>query len=500
MLCGPVTMKDTSCDPSLWCKSTSDSEVMYNACSTLGKERDTSSWDSEIKQRISRSAREGQARIPTTTKVTNQDRFNGSGNSNTPKGGLSTEIKETETERPQFHITIGKPIRRITPCNVDSFPLWPNPGTMHNGNERRASDGVLSSSLLSSKRNIAVFSTLTEEFCNNDSATGLKEADRYDIGVSSVNGRRFSDGCFRNVPIYNGNKKVSVVLPQPRRSASEELYSGREARDLEFDDSSQKEEEDHWKKLVAKAKGFKPSKAPFTNKSKGEDFGDIEVKISRSMAEVEDVCSDISSEASFSSNSSLSENDNADSCLQTVKPISGELGNYKSESLTNASSNTAKASRRVSMQPSFDSNLRGTHPRRASVATSNPERSCDPKKSTKLSGYSTQSALEQARQLLGRLQSEGKNKTKKERLEELSTALKWILEELNRIETPDRELVSLFISLRAKIVNLKTDLKAEEFYATPIDPTEEIESVSVMQNLAIDDGIENARSRRFSWC
>lgn len=496
-------MKDTSYDPSLWCKSTSDSEVMmYNACSTLGKERETSSWDCEIKKRISRSTREGQARIPTTAKVTNQDRFNDSGNSDTLNGGLSTETEETEIERPQFHITIGKPIRRIAPCNVDSFPLWPNPGTMYNGNVRRASDGVLTSSLsyASSQRNMAVFSTLTEEFCNNDSATGLKEADRYDSGVSPLNGRRFSDGCFRNVPNYNGHKKVSVVLPQPRRSASEELYSDKEARDLEFADSSQKEEDDHWKELVAKAKGFKSSKAPFTNKSRGMDLGDIEVKMSRSTAEVEDVCSDISSEASFSSNSSLSENDNADSNLQTVKPISGELGNYKSESLTNALSNTVKASRRVSIQPSFGSNSRGTHPRRASVATSDPERSCDPKKTTKLSGYSTQSALEQARQLLGKLQSEGKSKTKKERLEELSTALKWILEELNRIETPDRELVSLFISLRAKIVNLKTDLKAEEFYATPIDPTEQTETVSVMQHLAIDDGIENAMSRRFSWC
>lgn len=67
---------------------------------------------------------------------------------------------------------------------------------------------------------------------------------------------------------------------------------------------------------------------------------------------------------------------------------------------------------------------------------------------------------------------EGKNKNKKERLEELSRVFKWILEEFNCIEILDRDLVSLFISLCVKIVYLKNELKVEEFNVICIDLSE----------------------------
>lgn len=498
-----MTTKHATHIESLWNRSTSNDQMMYNTWSFHGEQRDTSSWDHEaVKQRISRTPREVQASIPTAKEVTNQDLFNGNNSADSLNGGLTTETEGKGIETPQFHITIDKPIRHITPCNV-SFPLWSNPGDLYS-NGRRASDSALVSSARSSGRSAAAFSALPEEIRMNESAAGVKEADRYNSGVSSLNGRRFSDGCFSSVPNYNGYKKVSVVLPQPRRAISEETYRAENSTNdnLECADSSKNEEDNHWKELVAKAKGFKSIKGLTANKERGMEAKDVNGNIIRS-SDIEDVCSDVSSEASFSSNSSyqsLSENDSTECYSLTVKPISSELANFKCEDDTNVKSNPARANRHISIQPSFGSSSKETHLRRYSLATSCSESSQDPKKTAKLSGYSTQSALEQARQLLGKLQSEGKNKNKKERLEELSTALKWILEELNRIETPDRELVSLFISLRAKIVNLKADLKAEEFYATPVDPSEETENLPRMQHLAINDCMTNARSRRFSWC
>ena len=228
---------------------------------------------------------------------------------------------------------------------------------------------------------------------------------------------------------------------------------------------------------------------------------DVKGNISRSM---EDVFSDISSEASFSSNSSYHSSSDSDSAVYstlTAKPISGDLTPFKDDSHT--SLNAARPIRRFSSVQSLDSYpAGGNHPaRRYSVATLNPARSFDNSNATaKLSGYSTQSALEHARQLLSRLQQEGKYKSKKERLDELSKALKWILEELNRIKTPDRDLVSLFISLRAKIVNLKSELKAEEFDATCIDRNEVDSTPRVQTLLLTEERLTHAHSRRFSWC
>lgn len=113
--------------------------------------------------------------------------------------------------------------------------------------------------------------------------------------------------------------------------------------------------------------------------------------------------------------------------------------------------------------------------------------------SQKVSGYSTHGALEYAKELLGKLQDEGKTKSKKQRLDELSKALKWILEELNRIELPDRELVSLMTSLRMQIFSLKSELKIEE-------SNEKSENLETSRRLLSQEKAVFVHSRRFSWC
>ena len=522
MLCGPVTMKDTSHGSSLWNRSTAlDQEMMYKGWSlprreSHGQESDND-WD-QVKlrlslgsvgfSRLSQSLVDVQERVPTATTAKTRDRFQDSERKASLNGGLTTETGEKEMERPQFKITTEQPIRHVTPsCNV-TFPLWSKPRNLY-GNGRRSSDGLLATSVPFSGRNATVFSSLSEEHSANEDVS-TNRVNNCISGASSLNCRRFSDGCFRSVPTYKGFRKVSVVLPQPRRSVNEKSAKGWSAKDItdgkdvkyfESADCSKNEEDDRWKELVAKAQGFKEVNANGASKPRGLQVEDVKGNISRSL-EMEEAYSDISSEASFSSNSpyhSSSESDSAVFSARTFKPISGELTNYKSEGHTSESSKAEQGkNRRASFQPTPNTSDK-THSRRNSVATFSPTCSFDPVKTAKLSGYSTQNALEQARQLLSKLQSEGKNKNKKERLEELSTALKWILEELNRIETPDRELVSLFISLRANIVNLKADLKAEEFETTSVDPAE-IDSALPMQKLMTGDSLTNTCSRRFSWC
>ena len=502
-----MTMKDTSYEKSLWSRRTSNEKIMYKEWSVHGEQLDINSWD-QAKLRLSRSLGDVQERIPTATKGAKPDRFNGSEREKSFNGGLTTETGAKEMERPQFQITIEQPIRHVKPsCNV-TFPLWSKPRSNY-GNGRRASDGFLASTAPFSGRNATVYNTLSEEQSGSESPSCVNAAHNYNSGVSSLNYRRFSDGCFRSVPSHKGYKKVSVVLPQPRRSVNEEseircstedATRDKDVKDFESADCSKNEEDDHWKELVAKAQGFKCGKANGANRPRGAHMQDLKGDVGRAL-ENEEVYSDVGSEASFSSSSSYHSSSDSDSNVcsaLTVKPISGELANYKTEGHTSVASNAVNKIRRTSIQPtSVSSNSAKNQPRRYSVAAISPVRSLDPTKTAKLSGYSTQSALEQARQLLSKLQSEGKNKNKKERLEELSIALKWILEELNRIETPDRELVSLFISLRAKIVNLKADLKTEEFDATSVDPAEETDSA---RKLLTEDSITNARSRRFSWC
>ena len=489
-------MKDTSYEQPLWSNTTSNGDTMYKTWDVQ-----ENGWD-QVKMRHFRSL-EAES-FPTTRKSErseNQDRFYRKERAGCPSLNASNEDVNTETEamvRPRFQITIEQPIRRITPTENTSFSQWSKPRSA-----RRASDGFLATSRFSGS-NTPAFSALSEEHDMEDDETGSIPTATYNVSsrVSSLNCRRFSDGCFHSIPRYTGSKKVSIVLPQPRKSANQgsETCEG-DVKDMESADCGRNEEDDRWKELVAKAQGFKGAKMNGVGKIRGLYVEDEKGDINRSL-DIEDVLSDNSSEASFSSNSSYHSSSDSDTAVYSAlvtKPISGDLAHFREVSRT-ISNSTSRTVHRGSAEHSLGPYSSKTQPRRYSVASFSPARSLNPASTAKLSGYSTQSALEQARQLLGKLQLEGKNKNKKERLEELSRALKWILEELNRIETPDRDLVSIFISLRAKIVHLKNELKAEEFDATCIDPSEIDSAPRIQKRMLTEDHFAHTRSRRFSWC
>ena len=496
-------MKDATYEQPLWSNTTSNEDTMYKAWEV--QEND---WD-KVKWMHSRSL-EAES-FPATRKSErseNQVLFSRDERTGMPIRSASNKVLNTETEamvRPRFQITIERPLRHITPAGNASFSQWSKLRTA-----RRASDGILASARYSGS-NTPAFSALSEEHDIEDGETGFIPTATNNVTSrsSSLNCRRFSDGCFRSVPRYTGSKKVSIVLPQPRKSSKQgsKTCGGNETtcegdeKDMESADCSRNEEDDRWKELVAKAQGFKGAKMNGVGKFRGLYVEDVKGDINRSF-DMEDVLSDNSSEASFSSNSSYHSSSDSDSAVYSAlatKPISGDLAHFREVSRT-ISNSTSRTARRASAEHSLDSYSSKNQPRRYSVASFSSARTLNPAPTAKLSGYSTQSALEQARQLLGKLQLEGKNKNKKERLEELSRALKWILEELNRIETPDRDLVSLFISLRAKIVHLKNELKAEEFDATCIDPSEVDSAPLIQKRVLTEDNFAHTRSRRFSWC
>ena len=493
MLCGPLSMKDTSFEQPLWSTTASNEDTMYKTW-----EVQENGWD-QINLKHSRSL-EAES-FPATRKSEgseNRDRFYHRELTDLPSRSASNEDINKETEamvRPRFQITIEQPIRRIAPAGNASFSQWSKPRTV-----RRASDGFLTSARYP-RSNVPAFTALSEELDMEDDETGSIPTATNNVSrmASSLNCRRFSDGCFHSVTRYTESKKVSIVLPQPRKSTNQGSVCESVVRNMESADCSRNEEDDRWKELVAKAQGFKGAKMNGVGKFRGLYVEDVKGDINQPL-EMEDVLSDNSSEASFSSNSSYHSSSDSDSAVYSAlanKPISGDLAHFREVSRISSTSRTV---RRGSAGHSLDSYSGKRQPRRYSVAGYSSTRSVDPASTAKLSGYSTQSALEQARQLLGKLQSEGKHKNKKERLEELSSALKWILEELNRIKTPDRDLVSLFISLRAKIVHLKSELKTEEFDATCIDPSEVDSAPRIQKRDLTKDNFAHTRSRRFSWC
>lgn len=136
--------------------------------------------------------------------------------------------------------------------------------------------------------------------------------------------------------------------------------------------------------------------------------------------------------------------------------------------------------------------------RRHSVAVVRPVQQVN----ERVSGYSTHGALEYAKMLMEKIQEAGKTKSKKERLDEMSKVLKLVLEELNRIETPDRDLVSLFISLRAKMVNLRTELKVDERQKEMVTGKQTEEKKLLSKSLPRPGSTEEqmpVQPRRFSW-
>lgn len=137
-----------------------------------------------------------------------------------------------------------------------------------------------------------------------------------------------------------------------------------------------------------------------------------------------------------------------------TKNDSGDDSEQKKENTSSEGQNTLVREQRCFIRTTGDDNTNRRHS--VAIVRTTPELK------ERISGYSTHGALEYAKTLMGKIQEEGKTKSKKERLDDMSKVLKLVLEELNRIELPDRDLVSLFISLRAKMVNLRAELKADE--------------------------------------
>lgn len=246
----------------------------------------------------------------------------------------------------------------------------------------------------------------------------------------------------------------------------------------------------NWTNLVAKAKNYQ---TPLENKqfmeTSSNESANFESEVESSeVSETSSIVSSLSSSSRHSSDSSTQ-----DEMLLMVKPQSNAVhvptGNiFTIDEGGSVSLNMSPGE--GNLDPRQETNLGSADhakqpTRRYSVASTSPKIATR----QKISGYSTHGALEYAKQLLGKLQDEGKTKSKKERLDELSKALKWILEELNRIEFPDRELVSLMTSLRAQIFNLRAELKMEECGES---------EQRIKTPLCVKDAFP--RSRRFSWC
>lgn len=71
---------------------------------------------------------------------------------------------------------------------------------------------------------------------------------------------------------------------------------------MECVDSCKNEEDNYWKELVVKVKGFKFIKGLIVNKERGMEVKDVNGNIIWFL-DIEDVCSDVSSEVFFLLNS-----------------------------------------------------------------------------------------------------------------------------------------------------------------------------------------------------
>ena len=278
-------MKDTSYEQPLWSNATLNDDAMYKAW-----EVQENGWD-QVKWRHSRCP-EAES-FPATRKPErseNQVLFSRNERTELPSRSASNEDINKETEamvRPRFQITIERPIRHITPAGNSSFSQWSKSRTA-----RRASDGLISSARYSGS-NTPAFSALSEEHDMEDGETGSIPTATNNVTsrASSLNCRRFSDGCFHSLPRYTGPKKVSIVLPQLRKSSQQgsETCGGNETtcegdvKEMESAECSRNEEDDRWKELVAKAQGFKGTKMNGVGKFKGLYVEDVKGDVNRSL-------------------------------------------------------------------------------------------------------------------------------------------------------------------------------------------------------------------------
>lgn len=283
---------------------------------------------------------------------------------------------------------------------------------------------------------------------------------------------------------------------------SENLIIGRNKNNDHSKDSLSRERRKSWQcfdiswnNMVARAKSYQTPLEPNESTETSSDSQQEQFEGETEGNEISDTSSIVSS-LSYSSHNSLDSSQDEISPLKSRAIAASVPATTCNLSITLESENSS-----LKMSPdhnesdivlrqgtTFYTSSQAKPPsRRYSVASSSPKTSCQ-----KVSGYSTHGALEYAKELLEKIQDEGKSKSKKERLDELSKALKWILEELNRIEMPDRELVTLMTSLRVQIFNLRAELKMEENDANE-------KKLQFPRHLSQDPSTL-APSRRFSWC
>ena len=392
--------------------------------------------------------------------------------------GMGKASQET-LQRPQFQVTIEKPVGQF--LSVSQNSSWRH--------SRRASDGAILAPLLAD-RDVRRFGGFAEETAVNQTHSQVRSQNLngHLSTAPLARNRRVSVDC-----LSPRVRKISVVVPQPRHT--EEKNDPRKFKSNENLTSTPLDSEDtSWRELVAKAKGFRTSKsAEPAASAEDSDF----------------ILRAFTANATFGADFTDGRKLRLDASTRRLSESSSRLEmktrGPEAEVATQSGSGSERSSTmaKESLSDSEDTMKRAPtdakkKTRRFSVATVRPTSSFARINVQKVSGYSTHGTLEYARQLLGKLQTEGRSKSKKERLDELSKALKWILEELNRIEVPDRDLVSVFISLRAKIVNLKAEVKAEETDLSSSD----LESMERMPQLltASEDKTRNVYSRRFSWC
>ena len=391
--------------------------------------------------------------------------------------GDESKRAEEALERPQFQVTIEKPVGQFLSVGDSNWR-----------HRRRASDGSIFATGFSG-RAVETFGVLAEENTTDDSQPTTKSCSTEARSTRPLTrNRRVSVDCLSSSSPAQRMRKVSVVVPQPRSKDGMRQTKSNENLSRSEHDS----EDANWRELVARAQGFRSSKSPETlpKKTIAPEIT-MRARAVNGSTEIDQPNNKMSVVNQLASDS---DSDTGSNTTVIARPIPREFRVERSiPALREFLSDDEYAKR-----DKVDSGGVRTKTRRYSMATLRPGSSFVQPSSHKVSGYSTHGTLEYARQLLSKLQTEGKNKSKKERLDELSKALKWILEELNRIELPDRDLVSLFISLRAKIVNLKTEVKAEECNL-PSDDLKGMDAMSRMLSPSQDKSYQ-VFSRRFSWC
>ena len=342
---------------------------------------------------------------------------------------------------------------------------------------RRASEGSIFATGFSGQV-VQTFGVPAEENTTDDSQPTTKSCSTEARTTRPLTrNRRGSVDCLRSSSPCVQRVRVEVLQPRSKESANDAV---RKTQNNEFFRKSKRDSDDATlQELLAKMQRFHTSKSPETLPKKTIA---AETKMrARAINESTEIDKPINKMPVVNQLAS-----NKDTTV-IARPIPRESRVERSIPALRESLSDGEYAKRDEV----DSGVGRTRMRRYSVATSRPASSFAQPHET----------LEYARQLLTKLQSEGKNKSKKEHLGALSRALKWILEKLNRIEVPDPDLVNMFVSLREQIADLKTEVKAEECNLPPnvlkgMDTMSQRGLLSTSQ----DKSDRVSVSRPFSWC